>query len=268
MDSESQDNARRISAYAVEGNANPGLLIDLFERSVVSIEAAYRDLNHTLGWRFLTSPKVTLALNTGIGLITLNPGGDREVKEHPRASCESGSSYLEEAWPGSKRGQAPLQRQIQTMLGALANHIGDTSPLSRFMNERVLSAQFVPFRSPNFKALPQRKASIAFAQSLWRDVLAHWQPRLLITMDNQTNASLRSILAAQPGMRVTQHEKFPTGWGDYQAEVVCLSRADLSRNITLARLPHLSGFTLFGRPASEAPMHRLLSYLADGLIQR
>jgi len=248
-------------------STDAGMTPDLFVRSVVKIDESYRDLGHTLGWRFLTGPKATLSPRTQIGLVTLNPGGDHEPKEHPRSSSEPGSSYLIETWPGHARGRSPLQFQVQAMLGALARHLGDAAPLAQFMNERVLSAQFVPFRSPSFAALPRRKESIAFAKNLWGEILTHWQPRLLITIDTETFANLQTTLLAQPGTRTTGHESFPTGWGDYQAETVRIARPANAPAVTLARLPHLSRFALFGRAASRAHMDRFLGSLAESLSQ-
>lgn len=264
---DSEYNNRNKAPFPLEANgasATAAVTADVFSRSVGKIKQAYRDLGHTLGWRFLTGPKATLSPRTRIGLITMNPGGDHEPEDHPRASCEAGSSYLVESWPGYARGRAPLQLQIQAMLGALARHLGDPTPLASFMNERVLSAQYVPFRSPSFAALPRRKESLAFAHGLWRSILAHWQPRLLITIDTETCSSLQTTLTGQAG-QITDHQRFPTGWGDYQAEVIRLSRPAGAPPITLARLPHLSRFALFGRPASRLHIDVFLRRLAESI---
>jgi len=264
MDSESNKNISMPSQWPTEGlktEASAAFPSDLFERSVASTAEAYRKLGHTLGWRFLTGPKATLSPRTQIGLITLNPGGDHEPQEHPRASSEAGSAYQVESWPGYARGRSPLQFQIQAMLGSLARHLGDTAPLATFINDRVLSAQFIPFRSASLAALPRRRESIAFAQDLWRGILTHWQPRLLITIDTETFANLQKILLARPGARSQGHEQFPTGWGDCQAEAVRIARPSNAPIVTLARLPHLSRFALFGRAASRRPMEDFLRYL-------
>ena len=260
-------NNKNSAPFPLEGNGAPASIAetaDLFDRSVGQIEQAYRDLGHALGWRFLTGPKATLSPRTRIGLITMNPGGDHEPEDHPRGSCEAGSAYLVEAWPGYARGRAPLQLQIQAMLGALARHLGDPSPLAQFMNERVLSAQYVPFRSPSFAALPRRRESLAFANGLWRGILAHWQPRLLITIDTETYSSLQATLLGHSA-QIIDRQHLPTGWGDYQAEVIRLSRPDGAPPITLARLPHLSRFALFGRPASRPHMDVFLRRLAESI---
>lgn len=234
---------------------------DLFDRSVASIERAYEKLEHTIGWRFLTGPRATLSPNTAIGFVTLNPGGDAEPVDHPRASSEAGSAYLIETWPGSSRGAAPLQVQVQALFGSLARHLGYQGTLSTFMNQRVLSSHLIPFRSPRFADLPRRSESVAFAQSLWTDILTHWTPRILLTIDREAFKHLRTILLQRPGARESDYQRFDTGWGTYQAEAARLIIPDSRGALTLARLPHLSTFKLFSRPACGPYLDRFLAYL-------
>jgi hypothetical protein len=222
---------------------------NLFDRSVASIERAYKQLGHTIGWRFLTGPRATLSPNTTIGFVTLNPGGNSERADHPRASSEAGSAYLIETWPGSSRGAAPLQVQVQALSSSMARHLGYQGSLSTFMNQRVLSSHLIPFRSPRLADLPRRSESTAFAVSLWTDILTHWRPRILLTIDTEAFKNLNAILLQQPGARQTDSQRFDTGWGTYQAEAVRLITPGSSGALTLARLPHLSTFRLFSRAA-------------------
>ena len=233
---------------------------DLFDRSVESIERAYNQLGHTIGWRFLTGPRATLSPKTTIGFVTLNPGGNSEPADHPRASSEAGSAYLIETWPGSSRGAAPLQMQVQALFSSMARHLGYEGSLSTFMNQRVLSSHLIPFRSPRFADLPRRSESMAFAQSLWADILTHWRPRILLTIDREAFKNLNSILL-QLGARQTDSQHFDTGWGTYQAEAARLITPDSSGALTLARLPHLSTFKLFSRAACGPYLERFLAYL-------
>lgn len=48
-----------------------------FEVLINKIEKGYSRLEHSLGWRFLTSPKSTLSPETEFLFVTLNPGGDK-----------------------------------------------------------------------------------------------------------------------------------------------------------------------------------------------
>ncbi|MGE3594154.1 MAG: hypothetical protein AB7N70_01295 [Dehalococcoidia bacterium] len=186
-------------------------MCESFDDCIRDVEAAYKRLGHTMGWRFLTSPRATLSPKTRIALITLNPGGDREPPEHPRASSDAGSSYCVETWPGHAEGGAPLQRQVQSLCRGLQRHLNDDQPLPQFMATAVLSAHFIPFRSPSFDALHNRQASIKFGRDLWTRILNQWRPRLILTIDRESCSVLHGILMANAGTRVTSTQQFQTG---------------------------------------------------------
>jgi hypothetical protein len=238
-------------------------LTDSFEQAVSKIEFAYRSLGHTSGWRFLTGPKATLSSGADIGFITLNPGGTSESADHPRASCENGNAYVMETWPGSSPGAAPLQRQVQMLFTALKAKLGDNKSLADFMGTEVMSAYFIPFRSPNISALPFRKESLKFAVSLWEEIFAAWSPRLILTVHNDSFREIVNILNARPSARRIDARRFPTGWGNYEADVVRLSGVREDGPITIARLPHLSRFQLFGNPARTPQLEAFLEYLVS-----
>ena len=48
-----------------------------FEALIKKIEDEYSRLEHSLSWRFLTSPRSTLSSETDFVFLTLNPGGDK-----------------------------------------------------------------------------------------------------------------------------------------------------------------------------------------------
>lgn len=225
------------------------------------IDHAARSLGHTLGWRFVTCPAALLARETPIGLITLNPGGNRDDSDkHDPVSTESGSSYWVESWNGQPAGTAVLQRQVQSLIGGIARHLGSNLDARTFADTQVLSAHFIPFRSPTLEDLGKRDESMAFARRLWSDILQDWHPRLIVTLSRDTFDELASIVEARQGQPPTEHRRFATGWGSYQAQAMRFGRRDSRPPVTLARLPHLSRFALFGRPASAAPMEDFLRY--------
>src|SRR6266513_1617892 len=238
---------------------------DLFDRSVASIERAYVQLGHWIGWRFLTGPRATLSPSTAIGFLTLNPAGETEPADHPRASSEAGSAYLSETWQGCAQGAAPLQLQVQALFGSLARHLGEEGSLSTFMNQRVMSAHFIPFRSPRFADLRRRSESVTFARTLWREILTHWTPRILLTIDTEAFKNLLAVLLQQAGVRHGDRQRFDTGWGAYQAEAARLVIPGNDDGLTLARLPHLSTFKLFSRTACTPFLERYLADLAGAV---
>ncbi len=237
----------------------------IFEQNVASIQEAYLRLGHTLGWRFLTGPKITLSGAAKIAFITLNPGGRSEPEDHPRASCEKGNAYLAETWPGSAPGAAPLQRQVQMLFTQLNSRLDENRSLAEFMDTEVMSAYFVPFRSPSIAALPFRRESLKFAHDLWEGIFASWLPRLIITIDNQSFEGIVGIVSTRPTFRATDRRRFPTGWGAYEADAIRLSGLHDYGTVTIVRLPHLSRFQLFGNPARGPQLSALLDYVSQEL---
>jgi hypothetical protein len=232
---------------------------EVFDHSIELIEAAYTRLGHAMGWRFLLGPRATLSPRTRIALLSSNPAGTGNPLKHPSASRETGSAYLDERWPGHAPGDAPLQRQIQGLCSALQHALGDQTPMRTFMAQRLLAAHFVPFRSPDFASLPRRQESVQFARQLWGGVLTAWQPRLIITLDRETFDCI-SALVQQRGVRVIERREWPSGWGGCKCE-----STRYGGPVTLARLPHLARFRLFGRAASASQMSSLIAYLCAGL---
>jgi hypothetical protein len=238
-----------------------------FKGSIASIEMAYSQLGHTLGWRFLTGPKSTLSSDVDIGFITLNPGGKSIPADHPTGSSEAGNAYLTETWSGNVPGNAPLQRQVQMLFAGLKAKLRDNRALGEFMNTAVMSAYFIPFRSPSLAALALRKESLKFAIGLWEGIFLTWLPRLIITIDNESFREITNILSARPGASISEVRRFPTGWGEYQAEAVRLAGLR-DGTVTITRLPHLSRFQLFGNPARAPQLNAFLDYLTQDLPRK
>ena len=226
------------------------------------IDAKYNELSHSLGWRFLGGPRRTFNGSTLFAIITLNPGGYAEDPAHPRLSSEAGSSYWIESWRGRRSGAAPLQRQVQELFVRIAGIVGATESAREFVESHVLVAHFVPFRSPNLEALHRRKESIAFARSLWSDILAAWMPRVILTIDRVAFKELHTILLDKPGMQVADRREFPTGWGNARMEAACFREGHAREHVLmLARLPHLSRFKLFSNEQYRQPVQQLLNYV-------
>jgi hypothetical protein len=258
------DTPLRDGTLTTSGTETPDAAA-LFTSSVARIEEAYTRLGHRIGWRFLTSPRRTLAPTTRIAFVTLNPGGDHEPADHPRASSEAGSAYVVEQWAGHVRGGAPLQRQVQMLFSRIQNATGRPGPLADFLSNEVLSAHFVPFRSPRFADLAQRAESLRFAEDLWSDLLKAWQPNLLLTIDTEAYSRLGQVLVRSVGARKLDGARMNTGWGAYQAEWQRYDLPGRTRRLTLARLPHLSTFKLFSRPACRPHMDQFVDSITQDL---
>ena len=230
------------------------------ERCIASIDAAYTRFGHRLGWRFLAGPRRTFTSRAEFALITLNPGGAHEDRDHPRPSSEKGNAYWIESWKGYPPGSAPLQLQVQELFSRICTIVGASETPRAFVENRVLIAHFVPFRSPSLETLHRRSESIAFARQFWAYILAEWIPRTILTIDRATFKNLHGIISDR-SVKVVAHRRFPTGWGRYTAEAFRFRTPERREVLTLARLPHLSRFHLMSNEACRQPVQDFLDYV-------
>lgn len=204
------------------------------------INTEYRDGGYGLGWRLLMGPSRTLN-GSSVAFIGLNPGGSYVDAAHGEFSVESGSAYIVESWADHPPGTSPLQRQVRSLFGQLS-----VEPAN------VLAGNLIPFRSPSFKELPNRKRAINFGTSLWRDIFSTANPNLVITMSNQTTKSVAKLLDAGPEHRV------PLGWGTISGTRRAYDGG------TLVGLPVLSRFRVIGREKSAAGIAALFDGVSIG----
>jgi hypothetical protein len=217
---------------------------DIFDRSVAAIESEYIRLCHTLGWRFMMGPRATLTARASIGFITLNPGGKGISYDQPSESCENGNAYVTEVWSGGVPRAAALQRQVQMLFAALAAELEYKGSLQAFMDEEVMSAYFIPFRSPSMRTLHRAKESLEFATRLWTWIFDAWMPRCILTIGVDSFRAIVTILRGRPLARIIRTETFATGWANRQAESIELDGLRVDGPVTIARLPHLSRYQL------------------------
>jgi len=204
------------------------------QRLTAKIEAAYVEGGYGLGWRLLTSPARNLS-GAEIVFLGLNPGGSEESSGHDLLATDSGSAYENESWSGAAPGQSKLQKQVRALFNYLSANPSD-----------VLSGNLVPFRSKNWKCLPNKKLALAFSKRLWRNILDEAQPSLIIAMSKPTIDAMTAIL------NVNNLEKLPVGWGNITA---CKGELKSGKFVGL---PHLSRFPLFGRKESQTALSNLL----------
>lgn len=167
-------------------------------------------------------------------VVGLNPGGggDRDSSEHrqtwdtPVSSAHpTGNVYFEEKWEAEDE-LFPVQKQVQAwhrMIG-----IGPTESFCAF---------FVPFRSPDWNRLGNRRDAMAIGRRLWRWVVAETPARLFPTMGKVAGRELAALMKANMLDR-----SLPTGWGRQTIDV--WKMPDERR---IVALPHPSRYQLFGR---------------------
>lgn len=197
------------------------------------IEDRYRKLDYRLGWRLLYSPESVID-GARIALVGLNPGGSFAPADHAEFAMPAGSAYVVESWAGHPPGCAPLQRRVCSLL----EHLG-VSP------EEVLAGNLVPFRSPSWRALPNKRAARSFGAELWSDLIDRAQPELVICMGGEARRAIKKVLDVRSAERV------PLAWGKVAGEVGSFSGG------RFVGLPHLSRFGVVDRPESQAGLKRL-----------
>ena len=240
-----------------------GTQMTLFDNCCADIESEYRRLGHRLGWRFLSGPKATLSPASRIAFITLNPGGDYDSPDHPHESQEAGSAYLVESWGDRPAGQSKLQIQVGALFGHLAARVGDGN--RKALMNASLVGYFIPFRSPSYDTLVNKADSLNFGERLWARIFEHIEPQIVITMDTNSFKRVRGIIKNRRPGDPERHVQLPTGWGNYMADVIHFGGS--GNRVTLARLPHLSRFTIFTSSKCRAAVPRLMDEiaLADGV---
>ena len=214
----------------------------LFEDCVRDIDAAYKQLGHTLGWRFLSVSKHVLDSPVQVALITLNPAGDSIPPDHPWESCEVGVSYLVERWDGAEPGESRLQVQVREMFKMLGQLIRFNGPYERLMAQSLIS-HLVPFRSPRFAALPRQEASLDVGRRIWQRLLPRVAPRLVICLGREAQSELRALIPRVLTMQRQNMHTLATGWGAYTADIEEFAGANGTTR--LLYLPHLSTWSLF-----------------------
>lgn len=213
-----------------------------------------------MGWRFLTSSRNSLLACPEVALITANPGGDHQPKDHGTSSCESGCAYIVESWKGQPAGEENLQRQVRKLFSAISRIRGTNKDGDELLS-RSLSGYYVPFRSPRFSALYNSKASIAFGARLWTKVFSAVDPRLIITIDPHAFKGIVKI-TKENGGTLSDSQSLPTGWGEYEADVCHYQFNSNAR--TVVRFPHLSQYKLLGRPECIPNIEAILEYAING----
>jgi len=241
------------------------MLKELFDNSCAAIEREYQRLEHRIGWRFITGPKATLASDTKILFISLNPGGDFDPPDHPHESSENGSSYLIESWKGKPKGKESLQVQFQRMASKLQQIYRYQGSVEDFINTQMLTAHFIPFRSRRFDTLHRKAESINFGRTLWDQILKHLSPDLIITLNPEAFQHISGILENN-GSILEEHKLFQTGWGaGTNRPIGCEVRKykDKANIVSILRLPHLSTFKLFSKPECKPYIDEIFNFACN-----
>ena len=241
------------------------MLKDLFELSCKEISEEYVRLGHRLGWRFVTGPKANFSVNTEIAFISLNPGGDSDLPDHPKESSERGSAYLVEQWKGFPAGTEALQVQFKKLMEAVHKKLNVSGDCDSFINSKVLTAHFIPFRSKDLVSLHRSTESFQFGRKLWARIFQSLLPSIIITLNPETFDHIAALLI-NSGAKLLEHRQFQTGWGNYRAEGRKFKTA--TKVVTVIRFPHLSRYKLFSRQNCLPYVDEILGFVCSELRQQ
>jgi len=134
----------------------------------------------------------------------------------------------------------------------MQRRVGDRGPLELFARNRVVSASFVPFRSPSESTLHNRTASLEFGRRHWRGVLEVWEPQYAVCFGSTPFQELCALLG-----RVVEARDYDPRWQGM------LRLCVFENGARVLGVPHMSRFPIFGRrestPAIEAAFDDLFS---------
>lgn len=226
----------------------------LFKECCDFIDAEYKRLGHTLGYRFFLCPQRLLNPQTKILYLGLNPGGNEELLEHPRTSCEDGTAFFTESWKGKTPGTENLQVQTQLLFEKLRNHLGIHGMTTRgFADSHILFAYFIPFRSSSWKTLPKKTESIKSANKLWGKIFSYWMPTHIITLGRDNYNQIEKFLLKN-NFTALHIQNIKADWGSYCHKVRTFYRE--GQTVYLGNLLHLSRYSIMDKakyvPAVDA----------------
>jgi hypothetical protein len=179
------------------------------------------------GWSFMYTPEKFLD-HAKIVLVGLNPAG-RQTDEANRSWEHTGVNAYVEPWDEGKDLNR-LQRQVGLLFEALG-----------VQPTEVFAANFVPFRSPSWRELPNQKSALIFGRKMWTELLARTSARLFVSLGKQSGQELATLLSAS--LRESHDVELKPQTID---EYVALDGR------TVLALPHLSRFSIFGGQRTSA----------------
>ena len=236
----------------------------LFRECCDFIDSEYKRLGHTLGYRFLTCPQNLLNPDMKLLYLSQSPAGEKDIKEHPRTSCEHGSPFFVESWDGDTPGTSSLQRQTQGMFAMLQAQLKIPGTVRDFAEQHILSGYFVPFRCKGLDNLKNKKDSIESACNLWGKIFARWTPtHILISGSGILKYVVKSL--RQSGFEELHRKHAYSGWQGAYIYTSTLQNKNV--NIFIAAFPNLSHFNIFSREQCIPPFKNMLNEIFSPAIK-
>jgi hypothetical protein len=224
-----------------------------------AIQKKYVEMGYSRGWRFMTCPQMNLVTSEW-AIVTLNPG--ESCQPPPKWDMPDGGYWTREQWEKAPGGESRLQKQVQYLAKTLGiiRDVDDLAKLKETKDlDKLFSAQLVPFCSPSWATMARRDECLDFCRHLWREFV---QPRMKAK-------KIICIGKWLPGMEMVRlfeasriGEPLKVGWGEGRYEQTIWKYANPDTGHTLALLPHLSRYPIFGRKAHKTAEAALLTAFA------
>jgi hypothetical protein len=216
-------------------------------------------LNHKIGWRFINSSIETIQKNSGIGIITLNPGG-KKYEQPVFALNNRKNAYLDENWGNFSKGQDPLQIQIKALFKEINKRWSYNSDYKELMRDSFM-AHLIPYRSNSYDDLSNKKATIFISKEIWTSFVnsKFFDFKIIICIGKKQFKILEEILTNETNFEKMNSKLISTGWGNYQSEISTFSNS--TKKFKLVYLQHLSRFKIFNRKEGEESVKKLIDYI-------
>lgn len=193
----------------------------------------------------------TLLRQPKIAVFTLNPAGNKDHPENRGFDRFHGqNAYLDLKWGSYAAGEAPFQKQMASLFTHLQQRIDPVRSVAEFAREKVVTAQFIPYRSQTESSLHCKQESIDFSQQIWRSLFQLWKPSLVIAVGKTPARQMAKIFA-----QCREESPVGAGWGR-----VKIQRWVDDQGTRIIGLPHLSRFALFGRCESAAAISEIFDW--------
>jgi len=233
---------------------------ETFREAINEVSEAYRQLGHQFGWVFLHTPADTLSSSTRLFLIALNPASKSKAK--PEESDEKGNAYRVRDWHGNRK--SVLQKQVCAFYEMLATKLRRNW---KSLMDSSLAANFCPFGSPSWAALPKKQKSREFSIDLWARIVGFCAPSAIVCLSKICFDCMAEVTTKCGYYCVGGFQQHPTDWGKITYTVAEMSGPS---KLVLVGLPHLSRYQIFHRKnaddAFQPLMEKLTEYLTTAKI--
>ncbi|MGE6126941.1 hypothetical protein ACLH0G_19825 [Aeromonas rivipollensis] len=223
------------------------------------IQGHYEKLKNDMGWDLLFCRYENMyAPRYPIAFFGLNPGGG--ACEINTISVEGKCDYYNGEWIKDAKGMAPLQLQMKALYTLIGNEVGATHEQ---LMDGSLMTNLIPVRSRNWDSLVGRQAWLEHSRLIWAERIKQVHCKIYIAISRTSFEELHGHLIAQGFKLVGEQINEQIGWGRVRYQVQryeCDGQASL-----LVRLPHLSTYKIFSRPACQPAIDRIMAAISSVL---